>query len=83
MQRKRANALNGLRPPWLEAPLTFQFPVLLRPDLGVYVSPVLWVMSEVFLGVFLVDQPIRLDLLQDGGGDFFDGLGGCGQPPDA
>jgi hypothetical protein len=30
-----------------------------------------------------VNQPIRLDLLQDGGRDFFDGFGGRGQPANA
>jgi hypothetical protein len=52
MRRKRVNALNGLRPPWHEAPLTFQFHVRLWPDLDVHALPVWWGMSKFFEGVF-------------------------------
>ena len=31
----------------------------------------------------LINESIGLDLLQDGGGDFFNRLGGGGQPSDA
>jgi hypothetical protein len=52
MRRKRVNALNGLRRPWHDAPLTVQFHVLLGPDLNVYAPRVWWGMYGVIDRVF-------------------------------
>ena len=52
MRRRRVNALNGLRRPWHEAPLTVQFHVRLGPDLDVHAPPVWCGMSRFFEGVF-------------------------------
>jgi hypothetical protein len=37
--------------------------------------------SEALLARKSIVQPFRADFLQDGGGNFLDGLGGGGQPP--
>jgi hypothetical protein len=52
MRRRRVNALNGLRRPWHEAPLTVQFHVRLGPDLDVHFPPMWWGMSRFFEGGF-------------------------------
>ncbi|MEY3519376.1 MAG: hypothetical protein RLZZ177_91 [Pseudomonadota bacterium] len=52
MRRRRVNALNGLRRPWHEAPLTVQFHVRLGPDLDVHAQLMWWGMSKFFEGVF-------------------------------
>ena len=83
MWRRRVNALNGLRRPLHEAPLTVQFHVRLGPDLDVHANSCGGACQSSLRASFLVDQPVRLDLLQDRGGDFFDGLGRGRQPTDA
>lgn len=52
MQCRRVNALNGLRRPWHEAPLTLQLLVRLGPDLDVHAPAMWWGMSKFFEGVF-------------------------------
>jgi hypothetical protein len=53
MRRRRVNALNGLRRPWHEAPLTVQFHVRSGPDLDVHAPSMWWGMSKFFEGVFV------------------------------